>query len=125
MVSNIAKDLSLPRHLPEGLPAGKLQRGICIAVILTSDTPNIAQETTISLVATEKVDLAISIHTMIGDVAIAPLAVTTTVEILMTNLMATGIINLATKNFPMIIVESSYLTIQPLSLSGPSFFSKI
>ena len=67
MVSNIAKDLSLPRHLPEGLPAGKLRRGIRIAVILTSETPNIAQETTISLVATEKDDLAVSIHTIIGD----------------------------------------------------------
>ena len=92
MVSNIAKDLSLPRHLLEGLHAEKLRREIHAAVILTSETPDIAQETTISLVTTEKVDLAISIHTMIEDVA----TVTTTVEILMTTLMATGIITLAT-----------------------------
>ena len=97
MVSNIAKDLSPLRHLPEGLHAEKLRRGICIAVILTSETPNIAQETTISLVARGKVDLAISTHTMIGDVAIVLLTVTATVENLMTTLMATGIITLATR----------------------------
>ena len=97
MVSNIAKDISLLRHLPEGLRAEKLRREIRVAVILTSETTDIAQETTISLVARGKVDLAISIHTMIGDVAIALLAVTTTVKILMTTLMATGIITLATR----------------------------
>ena len=97
MVSNIAKDLSLPRHLLEGLHAEKLRREIHAAVIPTSETPDIAQETTISLVTTEKVDLAISIHTMIGDVAIALLAVTTTVRIEMTTLMATGISTLVTR----------------------------
>ena len=80
MVSNIAKDLSHLRHLPEGLHTENLRRRIRIAVILTSETPNIAQETTISLVARGKVDLATSIHTMIGDVAIVLLTVTTTVE---------------------------------------------
>ena len=91
MVSNIAKDLSLPRHLLEGLHAEKLRREIHAAIIPTSETPDIAQETT------EKVDLAISIHTMIGDVAIALLAVTTTVRIEMTTLMATGISTLVTR----------------------------
>ena len=75
MVSNIAKDLSHLRHLPEGLHTENLRRRICIAVILTSETPNIAQETTISLVARGKVDLATSIHTMIGDVAIVLLTI--------------------------------------------------
>ena len=97
MVSNIAKDLSHLRHLPEGLHAEILRRRIRIAVILTSETPNIAQETRISLVARGKVDLAISTHMMIGDVAIVLLTVTTTVEKWMTILMATGIIALATR----------------------------
>ena len=90
-------DLSHLRHLPEGLHAEKLRRRIRIAVILTSETPNIAQETTISLVARGKVDLATSTHTMIGDVAIVLLTVTTTVEKWITTLMATGIITLATR----------------------------
>ena len=96
MVSNIAKDLSHLRHLPEGLHAEKLRRRIRIDVILTSETPNIAQETTISFVARGKVDLTTSTHTMIRDVAIVLLTVTTTVEKWMTTLMATGIITLAT-----------------------------
>ena len=91
MVSNIAKHLSHLRHLPEGLHAEKLRRRIRIAVILTSETPNIAQEAAISLVARGKVDLATSTHTMIGDVAIVLLTVTTTVKKWMTTLMATGI----------------------------------
>ena len=90
-MSNIAKDLSHLRHLPEGLHAEKLRRRIRIAVILTSETPNIAQEAAISLVARGKVDLATSTHTMIGDVAIVLLTVTTTVKKWMTTLMATGI----------------------------------
>ena len=79
MVSNIAKDLSHLRHHPEELHAENLRRRIRIAVILTTETPDIAQETTISLVARGKVDLATSTHTMIGDMAIVLLVVTTTV----------------------------------------------
>ena len=52
---------------------------------------------TISLVARGKVDLAISTHMMIGDVAIVLLTVTTTVEKWMTTLMATGILALTTR----------------------------
>ena len=47
MVSIISKDLSLRRHLLEGLHAAELQREIRTAVILTAETPDIAQETTI------------------------------------------------------------------------------
>ena len=94
MVSNTAKDL---RHFPEELHAENLRRRIRIAVILTTETPDIAQETTISLVARGKVDLSTSTHTMIGDMAIVLLTVTTTVKIWMTTLMATGIITLATR----------------------------
>ena len=79
MVSNIAKDLSHLRHFPEELHAENLRRRIRIAVILTAETPDIAQETTISLVARGKVDLSTSTHTMIGDMAIVLLTVTTTV----------------------------------------------
>ena len=93
-MSTIAKDLS---HLRQEFHAEKLRRRSRIAVILTSETPNIAQEAAISLVARGKVDLATSTHTMIGDVAIVLLTVTTTVEKWMTTLMATGIITLATR----------------------------
>ena len=78
-MSIIAKDLSHLRHLPEELHAENLRRRIRIAVILTSETPSIAQGTTTSLVAKGRVDLAISTHTMIEDVSIVRITVTTTV----------------------------------------------
>ena len=78
-MSTTAKDLSHLRHLPEELHAENLRRRVRIAVILTSETPSIAQGTTTSLVAKRRVDLAISTHTMIEDVIIDQITVTTTV----------------------------------------------
>ena len=78
-MSTIAKDLSHLRHLHEEFHAENLLRRIRIAVILTTETPSIAQGTTTSLVANERVDLAISTHTMIEDVTIVQITVTTTV----------------------------------------------
>ena len=78
-MSTIAKDLSHLRHLHEEFHAENLLRRIRIAVILTTETPSIAQGTTTSLVAKGSVDLAISTHTMIEDVTTIRITVTTTV----------------------------------------------
>ena len=77
-MSTIAKDLSYLRHLPEEFHAENLRRWIRIAVILTTETPSIAQGTTTSLVVKGRVDLATSTHTMIEDVTIVRITVTTT-----------------------------------------------
>ena len=95
-MSTTAKDLSHLRHLHEEFHAENLLRRIRIAVVLTTETPSIAQGTTTSLVANERVDLAISTHTMIEDVIIDQITVKTTVSKWMTTLMATGIITLTT-----------------------------
>ena len=79
MVSNLAKDLIHLRHLHEEFHAENLLRRIRIAVILTTETPSIAQGTTTSLVAKGRVNLAISTHTMIEDVTVVQITVTTTV----------------------------------------------